>query len=746
MSPSVPLRAAIRGRVFPSHASVDWCALTIVTAIVFFFAFYPLFVTKNWPYQWTFKLHEHVSLNDSLTVLLSLEAFLLMWVWLEMPRRRRAESALRRMYSMQRAISKASGRIVSMKVGELDQGLDHELRALREMLGVDRMSCFQLSEDGMRCLRVHTCYGDESDTAEHEFSSSELPWIAGAISQGERILVKRLQDLPPQAQMDRAFLERHGIKSIAVIPAEDGLGATSALVLTSLSKEIKWHEQTVTQLSVLVSVFASAQARKAALDARNASESRFRHLFDDSPLGIALLDLSGQVRMANEALATLLGYSNEEFRSKNILDLMFSEDVAKMWLHLQQLCAGASQITHTENRLLRRDGLVIWGRVTISFVRAMNAEPASLLVIVENVTQTIQAREQLKRSRRMLNLALQSSQTTVWEFDPRADTIEWLNLNIPHDTVDLTPEPQCFTRVLERVVPEDQESLRALATQVLETGGDFSTEFRMIAKDGTVRWMLAKGELLQTGGAAWSKIIGVTVDISEIKRAHVQLQEFAKRLMEAQEDERKRISRELHDDIGQRVALLAMELDLMQRSLPKEHVLRERVERLQASAGELGTDLHALSHTLHSSKLKHLGLEAALRELCSRVRTRASLAVELNCSGDIRSLPDEEALVLFRITQEALNNVVKHSRATSATVTLDCSDNQADLVVSDNGCGFDCKAESGGIGLLGMRERLRAVDGDFHISSIPNRGTEIIASVRIAPRVSDMARHATISL
>src|SRR4029077_2867443 len=151
--------------------------------------------------------------------------------------------------------------------------------------------------------------------------------------------------------------------------------------------------------------------------------------------------------------------------------------------------------------------------------------------------------------RRMLNLALQSSQTTVWEFDPHADTIEWLNLNIPHDTVDLTPEPQCFTRVLERVVPEDQESLRALATQVLETGGDFSTEFRMIAKDGTVRWMLAKGEVLQTGGAAWSKIIGVTVDISEIKRAHVQLQEFAKRLMEAQEDERKRISRELHDDI-----------------------------------------------------------------------------------------------------------------------------------------------------------------------------------------------------
>jgi signal transduction histidine kinase len=216
--------------------------------------------------------------------------------------------------------------------------------------------------------------------------------------------------------------------------------------------------------------------------------------------------------------------------------------------------------------------------------------------------------------------------------------------------------------------------------------------------------------------------------------------------MEAQEHERKRISRELHDDIGQRVALLAMELDLLQHSLPEENALRERVERLQASAGELGTDLHALSHALHSSKLKHLGLEAALRELCSRVRERAALAVELNCNGYTRSLPDDEALALFRITQEALSNVVKHSHATSARVTLECSDSQVHLVVSDNGCGFDCKTESGGIGLLSMRERLRAVDGEFRISSALNCGTEIHASVRNASRVPGMARHTTVGL
>jgi signal transduction histidine kinase len=341
-------------------------------------------------------------------------------------------------------------------------------------------------------------------------------------------------------------------------------------------------------------------------------------------------------------------------------------------------------------------------------------------------------------------MALQSSQTTVWEYDPHAGTIDWLNRNVVRDSENRIPEPRCFAKVMERVVPEDRESLRALAAQVLETGGDFSTEFRTIAKDGSLHWMLGKGELRRNSGNSSSKIIGVTVDISEIKRAHLQLQEFAKRLMKAQEDERKRISRELHDDIGQRVALLAMELDLLQRSLSGAHALRERVERLQAWAGELGTDLHALSHALHSSKLKHLGLGAALRELCSRVRGGASLQVELSCNGDTRCLSDEEALVLFRITQEALNNVVKHSRATSVTVTLKCSNNRVDLVVCDNGRGFDYKAESGGMGLLGMRERLRAVDGEFRISSAPNGGTKIHASVPIASRVSGAARYAAI--
>src|SRR5438105_9059004 len=173
MSRRIPLKAAIRARVFPLHASFDWFALTAVTTVILYFAISPFFIATTVPRSWTSKLYQQISLNESLTFVLFLEAFLLMWVWLEMPRRRRAESALKRMYSIQRAISRASGRIVSMKAEQLGEGLDQELDVLREMLGVDRISCLIFSDDGKRGVRMQRCYCS-GDAAEQEVLSNDF--------------------------------------------------------------------------------------------------------------------------------------------------------------------------------------------------------------------------------------------------------------------------------------------------------------------------------------------------------------------------------------------------------------------------------------------------------------------------------------------------------------------------------------------------------------------------------------------
>jgi PAS domain S-box-containing protein len=714
-------------RPFHLFARLDWFALYVATAAVLFFALYPILFVESASSHLPLGGSRPVPLGNELTAILSLEAFLLVWLWLEMPRRRKAETALKRLHSVQRAISSASGRIASLNSEELEPGLQRELCAIREMLNVDQVFWFQQGRDGYD--RVHTSKRIEELTTHSEFSLSQTPWIADAILSGAPVRLRRLDDLPPEAEVDHKALEACGVKALLLIPSSGGAGGINALALASFTEEIAWDEEVIAQLSVVAAVFASAHAKKAALDAGRVSELKFRHLFEDSPLGIALLDSGGEMLMSNEPLAKLLGYSREELKLKNIMDLEYPGDMAQTWLHIQEVIAGARKTMQTEKRFLRRNGSVIWGRMTLSVVGAKTQDGPYLLGMIEDVTETNLAREQLDRFTRMLTLALEASRTTAWEYDPLTGMISWLDRNKLRITGDQTPTTDLFSNVLSHVVPDDRDKLRSYAETRLQTGGAFSTEFRMIARDGSIRWMLSKGELLRKDGEQVPRILGVTVDVSDVKRAQFQLEQLAKRLMEAQEEERKRISRELHDDIGQRVALLAIELDIVRQQLADQSELKERVEQLQASTSELGTDLHLLSHALHSSRLKHLGLEAALRELCGRMSNSQGLVLELNCGTASNSVTEDEALALYRVAQEALNNVLRHSKATKANIALEYSETRAKLVISDNGRGFDLKANSDGIGLVGMRERLRAVGGEFRIFSAAENGTEIHASV-----------------
>ena len=152
------------------------------------------------------------------------------------------------------------------------------------------------------------------------------------------------------------------------------------------------------------------------------------------------------------------------------------------------------------------------------------------------------------------------------------------------------------------------------------------------------------------------------MDITELKQAKSELVELTERLIQAQESERQRLARELHDDIGQRLSLLIIGLDRLRHGLPMG--LRGPREELEASleeASQLATDIHGLSHQLHSSKLKHLGLKAALRELCAQVSRQHGVDVNLEAETIPGELSEERALCLYRVAQEALNNAVKHS-------------------------------------------------------------------------------------
>jgi signal transduction histidine kinase len=218
------------------------------------------------------------------------------------------------------------------------------------------------------------------------------------------------------------------------------------------------------------------------------------------------------------------------------------------------------------------------------------------------------------------------------------------------------------------------------------------------------------------------------VDITERKLAETALASVSRRLIEAQDQERIRISRELHDDIGQRLAMLVIQLQQLQDG-PLE--FRGRIAELQKQTAEIAADTQSLSHELHSSKLQYLGIAAAMRSFCQEFGKQQKVEIDFRTDDLPGALPPDISLCFFRVLQEALHNSAKHSGVRHFQVRLWGTSGEIHLTVSDSGVGFDSEAAkaSRGIGLLSMEERLKLLNGTSSIESQPQRGTTIHARV-----------------
>ena len=218
---------------------------------------------------------------------------------------------------------------------------------------------------------------------------------------------------------------------------------------------------------------------------------------------------------------------------------------------------------------------------------------------------------------------------------------------------------------------------------------------------------------------------------AELRRSYARIQDLASRLMSAQESERTRIARELHDDISQQLALLSVELQELGNAFPA-HIqeLRARTRDLWNQSNAIAVSVHDLSHQLHPLKLDLIGLVPAIASLRSELTAHHGLAIAFRHEGVSGAIPRDIALCLYRIVQEALRNAIKHSGAREVTVDLTASSDGLALTIADDGGGFDADAaEHEGLGLASMRERLEPVGGTLVIRSKPGAGTRIEVTV-----------------
>lgn len=240
--------------------------------------------------------------------------------------------------------------------------------------------------------------------------------------------------------------------------------------------------------------------------------------------------------------------------------------------------------------------------------------------------------------------------------------------------------------------------------------------------------MLCLGAVVQDRGRASQAL---SASQRALHQSLAQIRNLAGRLLTATEVERTRIARELHDDVSQQLAALGIGLSALKRHLPNDSPVRDEVATLQGQAMRAADDLRALSHELHPAALRHAGLVPAMRELCAQYGRGDSMRAVLAAKPRDINVPHEVALCVYRVTQEALRNAARHSGAQGALVTLLSGDDSLELLIADDGKGFDEAAarRRGGLGLTSIDERVRLVGGTVHLDTSPGRGTRI--SVRV---------------
>jgi len=298
---------------------------------------------------------------------------------------------------------------------------------------------------------------------------------------------------------------------------------------------------------------------------------------------------------------------------------------------------------------------------------------------------------------------------------------------------------------ITHVHPDDVEHMLGTLYVALKIKQSFSQEYRLRRSDGVYRWMFDVASPRVNGDGSFGGFIGSAIDTTDQKLAQQALEKVSGQLIEAQEKERSRIARDLHDDICQRLALLSMEIDRANRtSNVSPTATKQNWEDIREHCSQIARDVQSLSHQLHSSTLDYLGVVAAIRGFCVEFSRQHQVSVEFTNSNVPKHLPKDISLCLFRIAQEALHNAVKYSGTKQFFVALGATEEEVQLIVRDPGAGFDVEEakKNRGLGLVSMQERANLVHGSFSVESKPGKGTTIFAAVPFVAEVESSRENA----
>jgi PAS domain S-box-containing protein len=476
-----------------------------------------------------------------------------------------------------------------------------------------------------------------------------------------------------------------------------------------------------------------------------AMQARFRlaAIVESSDDAIVGKDLDGNITDWNKGAERIYGYSAEEVVGKSI-SLLAPPDRAAELVNILRKIKHGEGINHFETSRLKKDGTRIDVSLTVSPVIDANGRIIGASAIARDISERKHQEANLRESEERFRLVADTAPAMIWMSG--ADKISTFANKAWLDFTGRSMEAELASGWAEGIHPNDLERSIDTYRQAFDRREPFRMEYRLQRHDGEYRWILDIGVPRFKHDGSFAGFVGSAVDVTESKLAGDVLASVSRRLIEAQELERTRIAREIHDDIGQRLALLSVEIQQMRGNIPDSVAeLRSRMDEIEKLIWEISTDAQSLSHELHSSRLEYVGIVSAMKGFCKEFGAKHKVDVDFDDGGVPHTVPPGISICLFRVLQESLHNALKHSGVQHFEVNVHGSPTEIQLTVRDSGVGFDPKLamSTQGLGLISMLEHVKLVQGTISITSRPQSGTEIGVRVPLpAGTQTDQAKKA----